>query len=369
MNQTRFRFSILFLLFIFTAKAQNPGKLRPGFDKQQYIEMLKITARQVDTPWTKVTVPQPQSYRFMYRSNVIGLDNMWDLWISNNDSVAVLSLRGTTGDQTSWLANFYAGMVPASGKLELDKDFTFDYHLADDYRAAVHVGWLIGLAYLQRDILPKLDECYKQKHIRNFIILGHSQGGAIAYLLTSYLEDLKRKGKIPADIRFKTYCSAAPKPGNLFYAYEYENLTRGGWAYNVVSAADWVPETPFSVQTVNDFVTVNPFTNAKKIVKKQRFPVSLVLTHIYNKLDRPTKRSQRNFEKYLGRKAYSLIKKTLPNFKQPAYVKSSDYVRTGTTIVLFPDPDYYKKYPDDQKQIFVHHFPGAYLYLAEKLDE
>ncbi len=69
-------------------------------------------------------------------------------------------------------------MVPAQGELKLSNDFTFKYHLAENPRAAVHVGWLIGVAYLAKDILPKIDSCYK-KGIKEFIIMGHSQGGAL----------------------------------------------------------------------------------------------------------------------------------------------------------------------------------------------
>jgi predicted esterase len=56
-------------------------------------------------------------------------------------------------------------------------------------------------------------------------IMGHSQGGAIAYLLTAHLLSLQKENKIPSEIVFKTYCSAAPKPGNLHFAYA---LTSGG---------------------------------------------------------------------------------------------------------------------------------------------
>ncbi len=105
--------------------------------------------------------------------------------------------------------------------------------------------------------------------------MGHSQGGAIAYLLTAHFYNLQQQGKLPADIRFKTYCSAAPKPGNLYFAYDYETTTRGGWACNVVNAADWVPETPFSVQTVSDFNTTNPFVNAKKGNQQTKVPDEL----------------------------------------------------------------------------------------------
>ncbi len=99
-----------------------------------------------------------------------------------------------------------------------------------------------------------------------------------------------KENKIPNDIRFKTYCSAGPKPGNLYFAYDYENITAGGWAYNVVNSADWVPDVPFTVQTVDDFTAVNPFTNAKTMIKKQKFPKNLVLKHIYNQLSKPSKK-------------------------------------------------------------------------------
>jgi hypothetical protein len=35
----------------------------------------------------------------------MGLKYRWDLWISK-DSIAVISVRGTTLDPVSWLANF-----------------------------------------------------------------------------------------------------------------------------------------------------------------------------------------------------------------------------------------------------------------------
>ena len=108
---------------------------------------------------------------------------------------------------------------------------------------------------------------------KEFFITGHSQGGALAYLLTAHLLIMQENGIIPSDVRFKTYCSAAPKPGNLYFAYYYEKMTQQGWAYNTVNALDWVPESPFSIQTVNDFNAINPFRDAKKAMKKLLFIV------------------------------------------------------------------------------------------------
>src|SRR5690606_17113241 len=127
--------------------------------------------------------------------------------------------RGSTLNQASWLANFYAAMVPAKGELQLSKDEVFSYELASSPLAAVHVGCLVATGFLAGDIQGQIDSCYSEG-MKEFLIVGHSQGGAIAYLLTAHLLNLQKQQKLPHDIRFKTYCSAAPKPGNLYFGYE-----------------------------------------------------------------------------------------------------------------------------------------------------
>jgi predicted lipase len=235
---------LVLLLFIsIGSKAQS---WKPGFDKQEYIELLKVNAMFGDSTFRK-NVPTPSHSKFLYRSAVVGLENRWDLYL-RDDNVAIISIRGTTASKESWMANFYSAMVPAIGFLQLSKTDTFRYHLADNPKAAVHIGWLISTAYLSPSIVTKIDSLYKAG-IKRFIITGHSQGGAIAYLLTAHLYDLRNKNIIPKDIEFKTYCSAGPKPGNLYFAYDYEHETQGGWAFNVVNTADWVPETPVTIQT------------------------------------------------------------------------------------------------------------------------
>jgi len=365
-GNTKSRTQLLLFVMLLVLQSQIVAqKLKPGFNKQEYIEMLKITAWQVDKGKYNHNIPYPNQFKMVYRSSPIGLDNRWDLWV-NNDSVAVISIRGTNGTSVSWLANFYSAMVAAQGELTLNDSLKFKYHLADNPKATVHIGWLVATGFLANDILPQIDSCYNVG-IKNFILLGHSQGGAIDYLLTAYLNDLLKNKQLPEDIRFKTYCSAAPKPGNLFFAYDYESTTSGGWAFNVVNTADWIPESPISTQTVTDFNTTNPFTDVKQIFKKQKFPTNLVLSHVYNKLNHPTRKAQKHFKKYLGHKTYKLVHKILPQFIEPTYANSFDYVRAGSFIVLKADEDYYKLYEDNKKNIFVHHFIEPYLYLTEKL--
>ncbi len=338
--------------------------LKPGFDKSECIEMLKMGAKFGDSAYMS-KIPAPINYKMIYRSPVVGLDNMWDLW-TNNQGIAVISLRGTTKEAASWLANFYGAMVPAKGEIHLTDSFDFKYNLASNPRAAVHVGWLVSAGFLSRDILPKIDSLYKTG-TKDFIITGHSQGGALSFLITSWLYSLQKENRLAADIRFKTYCMAGPKVGNLYYSYDYEAMTQYGWAFNVVNSADWVPESLFSIQTVDDFNNTNPFTNAKEVIVKMSFPKNLVLKHFYNQMDKPSRKAEYRFQQCLGPFMEQFVKKIIPGFVPPVYFNSMAYVRTGNTIVLLADADYYKQFPDSKTNPFAHHLHPNYLYLAEKL--
>lgn len=129
-----------------------------------------------------------------------------------------------------------------------------------------------------------------------------------------------------------------------------------------------MPETPITIQTLNDFNNANPFVNAKSEIKKLKFPKNIVLKSVYNKLDRPTKKAQKNYEKYLGEKTSKIIMKNLDAYTAPSeYFNSNNYVRAGTTIILYADDKYFKEFPDKEDDILIHHMYKAYLYLLKKL--
>ncbi|AEA45776.1 lipase class 3 [Fluviicola taffensis DSM 16823] len=361
----------LMIVFLILAQTTFGQILKSGFDKSEYIETLKINQK-VHIPLDKwdadTNVAYPQDYNFVYRSPVVAFDNIWDLWVHKEKAVALISIQGSVQTEASFLANLYAAMIPAKGEIQLDKDFKFQYQLSENPNAAVHVGWFVAMAYLSKTVVPQIDSCYKAG-IKEFVLTGHSQGGGITFLMNSHLESLKKQGKLPVDIRFKTYCSAGPKPGNLYYAYDYERMTAGGWAFNVVNSVDWVPDVPFTVQTVNDFTAVNPFYGAKKIIKKQKFPKNIALKHVYKQMSKPSLKAQKNYEKYLGKMVSQAVKKQIPGYVAPEYYKSNYYVRTGNTIVLYADDAYLKLFSNDPENpnIWQHHLPRQYLFLAEKL--
>jgi hypothetical protein len=355
----------IFFTFVSLFLSVNPlsaqtNRLKAGFDKAEAIEMLKLAGGFVDS----VIIGEPTTCKRVYRSPIVGLDNKWDLW-QRNDGVGIISLRGTTLNAVSWLENFYAAMVPATGQLQLAPNETFSYKLAKDPRAAVHAGWVIGMAYLAKDILPKLDSAVK-KGTREFIITGDSQGGALAFLMTSYLHS-QLGNRLPADMRFKTYCIAGPKPGNLYYAYDYEDLTQGGWGFNVVNSSDWVPEIPMSIQTTDDFNKTNPFVGIPQTIRSQKFFKRIALNYAFGKLDKPTRKAQKSYQKFLGNYMERIVQKNLPNYRSPVYARTNNYVRTGQTVVMLADDAYRQKFPDNQQKLFLHHLLPAYFYLMNQL--
>lgn len=366
------RLSILFALFLACSALFIclPGRaqtaLQPGYNKAEYVELCKAYSRWGDSLFFQ-GIPESSRYERVYRSSEVGLDNCWELYLDKQGGAPVISIRGSTADPVSWLANFYAAMVPATGVLRLNSASSWSYTLSSRPDASVHSGWLVATAALSADILAKIDSAYQQ-NTREWIIYGHSQGGAIACLLRAYLHGLQSQNLLPSDIRFKTYCSAAPKPGNLPFAYTYEQITAGGWSITVVNPLDWVPEVPLSVQTVDDFNPVNPFKGAKENFKGLPAKERLALSYVYGQLTRPAVKSQKRYEKFLGSAVASRVEKQLPGLQLPAFAHTGNYVRVGPHKVFSLTGTYQNKFNDNDSSIFVHHMVQPYLFLAEQED-
>lgn len=336
-----------------------------GFNAREYYDLLGVNelTHMPELAIGKQT-GETNIYTLQYRSPEVGLLNRWELWM-RNDGVAVISIRGTIQQPVSWMANFYAAMIPATGLMQINDSTNFQYQLAADPKAAVHIGWMIGLAHIAPGMVAAIKDLAATKNTDQFIIMGHSQGGALAFLTTSYLYYLTQKGDLPSNIKWKTYCSAAPKPGNTYYAYDYDFITRNGKGYTIVNSADWVPETPNGVQTLNDYNTGSPFSNIQAILGQQKPIARWYLNGVFKKMDRSTKKAQRRLDKYLGHKMYKVVKKVLPQFKQPVYANTSVYTRAGVPIVLIPNEEYWKSFPNDPAKTFQHHLMEPYRFLVK----
>ncbi len=128
-----------------------------------------------------------------------------------------------------------------------------------------------------------------------------------------------------------------------------------------------MPETPFSLQTLDDFNPVNPFNGLEKSLNKQPLLVRLYAKNAYRKLNNSSHKSQKIFRKYLGKTAYAQVKKALPGFEEPAYVASMNYMRAGIPVILQPQGDYYDRYPNIRERIAVHHAFDPYYFLTQRI--
>ncbi len=357
--------SIPLLVAILTANISFARTLQPGFDIAEYTECIRMAshfAAPVVDDSSYLTPKKPERFQRRYSSPVVGFDNLWELWESSDSTLAV-SVRGSVVTAKSWMANFHAAMVPAQGEVVLGK--TYNYNVCADTLASVHVGWLVAMLSLSEDIEHKLDSCYLAG-FRNVILTGHSQGGAITFLLTSHLRLRQQQGKLPADLVFKTYCSAAPKPADYNFAVSYEHLTRGGWAYNVVNADDWVPEVPLSVQRIVDFRPTNPFTHLAELTADMGAVDRFKVKFLFRQLAGPLKKSEKRLRKYLGKTLGKMLADEAPDYTAPTFAQNANYARCGQTIILFPDANYHEVHPLEATDAFEHHMFKAYDELAEK---
>lgn len=344
--------SLLLLLIGFTISAQ---PLHPGFDAKEYDGLLDIIAKSMDTTKGLFISNAGQTFTRVYQSPEVGLKNRWEFY-RRSDGVAIIHIRGTINHPTSWLANFYAAMVPAKGRLVLAPKDTFYYQLATRPRASVHVGWLLSMAHLVKDMKVQLPKLINASD-KSFIVVGHSQGAGIAALLRAYL---RYEQLLPKGAQIKTYCSAAPKPGDLFFSHEFDSPETLGWSFRIVNSYDWVPQVPFSNQTIEDFNNLNPFRDVKKSLAKASFLERLYLSYAYQNIHKKTDQAASIFTNYLGNDVFLLVKKALPSFQKPTYSNTNQFYPVGTSLVLTPNESYFKDFPDTSSNIFIHHMIPPY---------
>lgn len=130
-----------------------------------------------------------------------------------------------------------------------------------------------------------------------------------------------------------------------------------------------MPETPFTIQQFTDLNPLNPFIDIKKALRSQKLVVKVYAGMVYNKMNKSTRKAAKRYRKYLGHKVGGRVKKRLPDLQHEPFVKSLNYMRAGTPIVLLPASDYFKFFPNDPKGktgIWAHHTFDAYWYLLQQ---
>ena len=301
------------------------------------------------------------TYVLLYESKLFKMDNKWQMWQKGDDAV-VINLRGTTRKSISWFENFYAAMIPAEGELLLPDSQKVKYKFASDSRAAVHVGWTMGVSFMISDILKHVKEA-NGRGIYNIYMTGHSQGGALTHLLRSMFEYLP-EDQLSSKNKFKVYAFASPKPGNRFFVYDYASYTSlKNPSYTIINKSDWVPQTPFSVQSPDNMTLPSPFASLENNDFDIPFLKRIVIKRMYKSMKNPTEKSQRRFKKKLGKKMHKQIAKKVGDFKTPRYVDDFAYFPVGVQVILQP----WKEDTDNEiLKVFWQHFPAHYYYLIEE---
>jgi len=191
-------------------------------------------------------------------------DELWSLWQNNSvPSTYAIIVRGTVGTSVgSVLEDLLSFLVQATGSVEV-AGITIPYKFAADPNASVHAGFVLGTLLLLNvpvfGVLAQL--ATRVPPGSNVYIAGHSQGAAVAALLTSYLHyaaDLQTK-----NYSYKTYSFAQPKPGNDHYDTDFGSLfCNTGLAFRLTNSLDWIPQLPFTWEVPTDLNITIPASQA-----------------------------------------------------------------------------------------------------------
>lgn len=350
-------------LYYYQAQAQISSTLLPGFDAPECDAIMSLNQFTVDSAAaSKFNKTGMYSFSRLHSSDSLGLDNAWQLWL-REDSIPVILLQGTTADIKSILSDLYCEMMPATGTIYFSATDSFPYQLAKHPKAAVHAGFLMGFAYIVRELAPRVDSLYN-KGIRNIIVSGHSQGGSLCYYVSAWLHYLRINNIYP-DLMVKTYATAPPKTGNTFFVNDYDNITRSQWSFSVISSSDPVPEMPFTTQQLTiDMNEPNPLLILKKGFNQAPLLKRWVLKSAFNKMEKRARKSSEAYQKYLGKYVGGYLKNFTPGLILPPPVPSTNFYRPGVPISLMATDNYFAYFEKLGKKYFNHDIP-SYRYLLQ----
>jgi len=359
------------LMLLVSCQPKDDARLKPGYNPNELARLLPAMERTYDSADIGgFKTPEPDDLKRVFRSTVSPLMNRFDVWVAGKN-LAAITIRGTIIDTAglSFALNFYCKMVPATGSINLGDKGSFSYKVAELPGAGVHAGFILGLAFMADELVAQVNNLHHDG-IRDVVIVGHSQGSGLAYIVTSWLRYLQKDGKLPADLRFKTYCIAAPKSGNLMYAYDYEKLTGEGWSYSVNNVIDWVPSIAMTFQSVSDFPKVNPFKDIKGFLSYAGFPPGPAFDKGFESFSSANPGLAALLTQVIHESIYPKLARVIPGFIEPEFLNTFDYQRIGIGIPLVPDSSYYKLFPNDPAhfQVWENHSVYPYYVLVSNRD-
>jgi len=339
-------FILIFSFYSFALVAQ----LKSGFDASEARDLIRICNSATylnlygdDSPII------PEGYVKTYTSPVYGMDNLFQIY--EKGGIAVINFRGSTANKSSWLENLYAAMIPVKETIEINGE-KFKYEVGKDEDGAVHAGYTLALYYLKDDVLKQIKHLNK-KGIRDILITGHSQGGALAQLTRAYLDN-QSLFKVSKRNTFKVYAFANPMIGNAAFCKEYsEKFCDSEMSFVIHNPKDFVPKMPISYN--DDFWEKNlsDLLLNNEEFSLQNTAIDGVLNLFKDRLPALAKKMSENINKQLL--------KDLGVIKMPEFKNEVNYTHTGNRILISETiyPEIKEPKESDEKKKF--NFSGMSL--------
>lgn len=308
----------ILILMSYSGRAQ----LKPGFDPSEARDMIALcnSFTFLDLYGTDEAII-PEGYERVYASSSIGMDNLFQVYRKNK--IGVINLRGSTANKDSWMENFYSVMVSAKDTIIID-GISHPYVFGIRDSASVHAGYALAITFLADSIVTQI-RLLRKSGVRHFLITGHSQGGALAQLLTAYL--YHHPDASIHENRYKTYAFASPKPGNKILAEEYAD-DLATYSFDIINPADLVPRFPFHYNDTN----IVSKEDLRAIFNKEES------VNLRQKIGDGTKRiievPMRKTFRLIGSSAFGQIDKDVAEVEMPPSVQDLNFFRLDETIEL-----------------------------------
>jgi len=316
---------ILLCILKCTAFAQ----LQRGFEPQEAKEMIALcNSYSYLELYNDDRAIIPKGYSKIYSSPVKGMDNKFQVYTKG--SIGVINFRGSTAKKSSWMENLHSALIPVDDTIKIQEKIFF-YKFGEDTASGVHCGFALGLAYLHEELIEQINALNKNG-IKNIILTGHSQGGAIALLTRAYLE-YSTNGILSKENKYKVYTFGQPMIGNIEFVREYNTkFCSNEMSFSMINSADVVPKMPLSYND-STFLRdnlIDLLSKEKEFDRNQMLKDGLMILF--------EKKLNAMAEKF-GQSVNKQIERELGNIELPNPKNEINYSQI-CNIIMLPPPDY-----------------------------
>lgn len=311
----------------------------------------------------------PPPYTAQDPPNFAPYDNAWALYRKTGSNIYVIAIRGTVDTRPSAIEDMIATSIAAYPvRLPVNTTQMLSFLLAETPGSETHLGWTYAMAELMFNARYGILNVLRDKVPPNsrLLITGHSQGAAIATLVHAFLHyGITRNefGLGNSGYTLKSYVFAQPKPGNWQFAMDFARIA-GGEAFVVNNDRDWVPQTPLSIEFLDEpgsdllvSLARNPSLGsvinsvlAAGAIGYAQASRAVIALHVQNETIKAAVR-----ESGLDPQYFTGLEPELPAF-------SVNYALAGTQVPVFGSAS--SKIPQDNTGMAEHHGP-VYRMLLE----